>query len=352
MCVNGRSRTLAARSPAGSMSQSRSRPSARPEGGEPEHPVGAGELGRDPVRQRRQPRPVPAVEPDPLAGLRRDDERPVRRPARLGRPGGRVTGHDPRRARPAVRSDRGHDTLRPVPGQVRVVPAEPREPRPVGREPRRRDEVAAGDEDVHRERVFCRRAVERDRDQRVGRLAGARVILAHGQDPAPPMVQLQVCEPEWTNRGERGRRPVRRHSEQAAGGEVGDDDNVVHREEGPAAVFVDASPDVDAPRADVPGRAARAEPHQRRPAPVLRPALEPHQVVPVPAHLGQPHEPRDDRLGRDRGAPAPVRRDRAASHVVRPRFRSLLLTFRRARRRHTPSARRSCRRCGCPGPRA
>ncbi len=290
MLVNGRSRATGSREPDGS--------------------TRAGGQGREALA-------VPAVEAEPLARLRGDDERAVRQPARLGRPGRGIAGDDAAGARHAVGVEPGDDALRPVPGQVRVVPAEPGQAGPVGRETRRGEEVAPLDERAHGAPVGRGAPVEGDRDDRVGALPRPGVVLADGQEARPARVEREVGVAEGSLRRERRRRSVGSHEQEPAGREVGDDEEAAGGEVGPAAVLVDARPDVHPRRADVLRRAPRPQADERRPAAVLGPALEPEQVVAVPARLGEPDEAGHERLGRDRGAPAAVGRDRSSVGSVR-----------------------------------
>ena len=120
--------------------------------------------------------------------------------------------------------------------------------RPVRRQAGSGEEVRALDEDARR--AF---AVERHLDDRRDRLALARVVLAHGQEPATAGVEPQVgvavgaLGRDRLGLGDAGVQPV-----QPPVGPVREDDRAAGDGVRPAAVLVDAGPDVERRRASGP----------------------------------------------------------------------------------------------------
>ncbi len=209
-------------------------------------------------------------------------------------------------ASPSVPSGSNAATCKPgrVPRHVRVIPFEPGEARPVRRQPRRRDEVRALDEDA---RVA---AVERDGHDRVDRLAAAGVVLADGVEAAPGDVGPQVgVAPRALRRDRDGARTARVEPVQPAVGEVREDDRPAGDDVRPAAVLVHAGPDVERRRGQVGRRAVGGGPDEDVPAAFGRPFLEPEHVVAVDPRLAQPDDVADDVVDADRRAPGPVRGD-------------------------------------------
>ncbi len=301
-----------------------------------------------------------AVQVEPAVQLRGHVEGAVRRPRRLRDPGHRVARHDRGRAQRAVGSDRRDDALRPVPGHVRVAPADPGEAEPVRREARRRDEVRAAGQLDDARRVLRGRAVQRDRHQRVDGLAALdRVVLADADEASPGCVEAGVRVAPAAIRRQRRRGSVGAHAQQPPGREVGDDDKVSDSKVRRPAVLVDARPDVDAGRADVADATLTGPPDQRLATGVLGAALQPRHGGAVPARLGEPDEPGRDQLEGHGRTPAAVRRHRPGRCSVGRDEpvgeRSLChrwLTSRSSMSSYRLPARPSSRRCGGPAPRA
>ena len=195
-----------------------------------------------------------------------------------------------------------------------MVPGEPGQAVALGREARRGEEVVAVDEDGG----FAL-AVERQRDDRVDRLAGTTVILADRQQAPATRVEAQVGETLGALGRDRDRwlGPIGRLAVEAAVREVREDDRPRGDGQGAAAVLVDAVADVEARRGDVADNAVRREADDGASPLLGRSALEPQDVATVDPDLREGGRAAQHVLDADRRRPAPVRRDRrsADGHV-------------------------------------
>src|SRR5439155_6170720 len=128
---------------------------------------------------------------------------PLRLKDRLGRSAGHALTTPDR----AVASERAHPQLRPVPRHVRVVPAEPGQPRSVWAEARGGVEVTAGRE--HSPRLPAAQVHRRQGVDRFPSWLG--MILPHAHDPAAPAVNNDISVPEtglWGQPFRRAARPL------------------------------------------------------------------------------------------------------------------------------------------------
>ena len=229
----------------------------------------------------------------------------VGRPFRLGDRLLRAARDERRLAERAVRLDRCDPQPAGIPRHVRVVPLEPGQAAPIRRDPRRGQEVGSRDQD--RRRLL---AVERDRDDRGGRLALARVILADGDVPAPPRIGPQVGVPPRSLGRDRDRllepgvEPV-----EAPVREVREHDHAAVRHVRPAAVLVDSIPDVVRRRHDVDDHAVDPRPDEDPATALGRTALQPVRVVAVDRRLADADDVADDVVEADRRCPGAVWRD-------------------------------------------
>ena len=274
--------------------------------GHAEQPRGQSELGVH-RQHRNQPLPVPAVEVPPPGDVRDAVQRAVRTPRRLDHRNvaGGAAGDPARRRQGPVGGHVRDPQLRRVPRQVGVVPADPRQPIPVGTEARRRIEVEAP---MHRRRLA---AAGRNRRQQVLRLGSrAAMVLGHAYHPSPGVVHRRIGIPNRDLRRDRRRRlrPVHRPAVQALVGEVRKVRHALRHRERPASVLVNPGPGAERGRRDLRHRAARGPPHRRAPAGLVRARLDPVHVAAVDGDPLEPQRPRGQHLGGDRRLPGAVGR--------------------------------------------
>ena len=250
---------------------------------------------------------VLSVEVPPAAAVRHVVEHPIRAPLRLPDRLGRAAGHEARLLRSVKRRD---PELGAVPRHVRVVPAGPGQLRAVRTEPGERVEVAP-----RREHARLALAVGRQRDQLVGRLAGA-VGLAHAHDQPPVRAHAAVGVAHRAGLRrlgrDRARRLARIEAVEPLVGEVREEGGVLVEEPGTAAVLVHSRAHVDLRRGHV---LRRREPAScaRRPsacARATRPSRPRQATVPS---AGCPSPPPWPRTGAN-----------ATSHRGRPACRAII----------------------------
>ena len=237
-----------------------------------------------------------------------------------------------------------------------MVPARPGQAPSVRREARRGHEVGPAGQLHDARRVVRGRAVERDGDERVDRLpALERVVLADADQAVARRVEAHVRVAPATGRRERRRRPVRSDAQQPSRREVGDDDQVTGGQVRPAAVLVDAGPDVEPGRADVADtiRAASSEPGSGDRHPRPRPSS---QVIASPSQRGSasrtnPSATSSSGTGERQLPYGATAGTDTAPAGVNPACDSLVMAGLRpalSRSSCTPPARRSSRRCWWP----
>ena len=214
----------------------------------------------------------------------------------------------------AVGQQVAHVQHRLVPRHARVVPGDPRQVLPVGRQDRGGDEVRAPHERAHRGVIAGGRAVQGDGHERVDRFAPAPVVLPHRVDQAPPGVDLQVAVAHVPvdRQGHQAAQPVVDVvAVQAPVPGVGDHhDPRVHRV-GPPAVLVHARAHVHQlvrrrQRQDLADLPVAVAAQQHIAARLGGALLHPVGVGAVDAHLGQAHRAGRDRAGGDGGGPGAV----------------------------------------------
>ena len=259
-------------------------------------------------QHRRQPLSVPPVEVPPPRDVGHAVQGAVRTPRGLeqGNLAAMAVRDAARRRQGAISGHLRDPELGGVPRHVRVVPADPREPAPVGAEARRGVEVEAA---VNRR--WLAPAAGHRHEQGLGLLARAAMVLGHADQPAPGVVHGRVGVADGDRRRDRSRRlgAVHRPAVQPLVGEVREVRHAVRHRQRPAAVLVDPGPGVVGGRRQLRHRAVRGQPHRRAPARLVRTRLDPVHVVAVDGDAFEPQRSRGQHLGGDRRLPRPVRRD-------------------------------------------
>jgi hypothetical protein len=142
----------------------------------------------------------------------------------------------------AIGADLGAPQAGRIPRHVGMVPRQPRQALSVRAEARGTHEVLP----ARKQPAFVGAILEADRHDGVDGLALAPVVLAHGQDPLTPAIELEVGVAQLP--AALGReRPQSRGVVQPIHpliGKVGEDDDAVAHAIGAAAVFVHARADV------------------------------------------------------------------------------------------------------------
>ncbi len=247
---------------------------------------------------------VKAIEVPPAALVGHEIELPVGRPGRLHDRLAWAAGDPSGVAELGILADLGEPELGPVPGHVRVVPAEPGELPAVRAEAGRAEEVVAGGQLAAGVALL----VEPDRDDTVDRFARGSVVFAHGEDASTAGIELEigVTQPLVRGRRQRYRRARCRQAMEALVGEVDRDDHAVPDRIGAAAIFVDPRADVEGRRRQVGGRPVQGPSHQHGAAAFLRPDLEPPGDLAVEHWLRQSDLGGGDQTGRDRRSPTAI----------------------------------------------
>jgi hypothetical protein len=231
----------------------------------------------------------------------------VRRPLGLGDRLVRATGGQIARAQAAVVRDRRHPQPRRIPRHVGLIPLEPRDPVPVRREARSREEIRALVEDPRR--VL---AIQWDRDDRRRRLEVAvGVVLADREEAPATRVEAQVGVPIRAVRGDRlGLGIARVDPVEAPIRDVREEDRAAGRRERAATVLMDARPHIERRRRHILRRPIDAVTDQHAPTALGGPALDPEGVVAVDPRIAERDDLTDEVVDADRRRPAAVRQRR------------------------------------------
>ena len=231
-------------------------------------------------------------------------EHAVGRPLRLKHRLAASAGDLAERGDRAVGRQVGHPQLALVPGHVRMVPCQPRQPGAVGAHRRVAVEVAAGHQ--HLAGATGRQI---QRDDGVDRFAPrVAVVLADAHQAAQRAVHHAVAVAQVHALGSDGhRRRARLLPVEPLVGEVREPHHAVRDPEAQPAVLVHPRAHVERRRRHVPRRAVRCAPHDYVAPALGGPHLRPVDVVAVELDRAELHRVLDDQIGGDRRLPRSVR---------------------------------------------
>ena len=252
-----------------------------------------------------------AIQVPPAGAVRDEVQDTIRTPLRLeDRLRCRLPGDEAFAGHRPGRVEFRDPQLGAVPREVRQIPGEPRELGAVGRDARRREEVAA----VHDDRRITG-TVRRDGHDLVDD-AVVLMAFADADHPHPVRGHAAVRVPDAPVRLRRdGRRRLPGIvTVEPLIGEVRREDDAAMHDVRASAVLVHLGPGVGAWRRHVDRRSPGIGPDDHGPSALRRTALDPVRRTVLQPHVGERHAALDEHRRTDRGAPRAVRRDRPLTH--------------------------------------
>ena len=281
-----------------------------------ERPRGLAELGLQ-LQHGDQRVAVPAMQIPPAGRIGDAVERAVGAPFGLQNRciPARVAGDAARIEQRAVARHVGQPQLGGIPRHARVVPADPGQPRPVGREPRRGIEVVA-----LMQRLGLA-ALQRHGDEQILRLnVLAPMVFGHADQPPARRVHRRVGVTRIELRRDRrgGRRIVGGLPPEPLVGEVGEVELAAAHCQRAAAVLVDERPRAVLRARDLRGFAVRSAAHHRVAPALVGARFDPVDVVAVGVDLDEAQRAGRQHLRRHRRLPRPIRRNPTLSHRAPP----------------------------------